>query len=360
MAAVSGLPHDILVHIMSFLDPQDLLNVAQVCRSFSRVLQVDGLMIWRSLYFRLANTPDKQMATELESTAHYWRGSCLAYKEQDLPEFFDVAATPDLTLMSPDTMKVSDNVFGLRRQTDDRAVRSDLPFPDPTLAEVRPTILTRAGPNNTITRLHCWISCYYYEVEIVAANRPIPRDCLSVGLATGTFPTQGRQVGWISNSFGYHSDDGHVFHGRGFGSAYGEGFSVGDTVGCGLTMGPQPEIFFTRNGRFCGSMMRLQHFPFDALPLFPTLGVSLGSGVRWNFGERPFAYDLLQRDWETEEPEQSRHLVTLPTRQQMTRRAAARLQQQQQHDQAGDDERKPEVIVWLTISMLLALIRFLV
>jgi len=41
--------------------------------------------------------------------------------------------------------------------------------------------------------------------------------------------------GWDIHSYGYHSDDGGIFHRRGdMIRVFGPTFGVGDTVGCGI------------------------------------------------------------------------------------------------------------------------------
>lgn len=49
---------------------------------------------------------------------------------------------------------------------------------------------------------------------------------------------------WEQGSYGYHGDDGHIFHAAGVGEEYGPKWGSGDTVGAGLHLGRQ-EIFFT-------------------------------------------------------------------------------------------------------------------
>jgi len=57
----------------------------------------------------------------------------------------------------------------------------------------------------------------YYEVTIGAPNAApasgpddewTQRDCIAVGLGSAGFPLHGKQPGWDTDSFGYHSDDG--------------------------------------------------------------------------------------------------------------------------------------------------------
>lgn len=49
---------------------------------------------------------------------------------------------------------------------------------------------------------------------------------------------------WEQGSYGFHGDDGHIFHAAGVGEDYGPKWGTGDTVGAGLHLGRQ-EIFFT-------------------------------------------------------------------------------------------------------------------
>lgn len=49
---------------------------------------------------------------------------------------------------------------------------------------------------------------------------------------------------WEANSYGYHGDDGFLYHGHGKGEAFGPTFTTGDIVGGGINYATQ-EIFFT-------------------------------------------------------------------------------------------------------------------
>ena len=103
----------------------------------------------------------------------------------------------------------------------------------------------------------------------MARNRrrpPASRGCVAVGIATEGFPLEGRQPGWTSQSYGWHGDDGCIFHGnatsnlRAFGPMIGRsgpggtrarGFGPGDVVGLGLNYESR-ELFYTLNGAFVG------------------------------------------------------------------------------------------------------------
>jgi hypothetical protein len=98
--------------------------------------------------------------------------------------------------------------------------------------------------------------------------------------------------GWDHQSFGYHSDDGGIFHGQGdMIRRYGPSFGPGDCVGCGLEYSTR-RIFFVRNGEFLG-------YAFDKVSeemidrgLSPTVGVDTEHPLFVNFGEQSFRFDL--------------------------------------------------------------------
>ena len=158
----------------------------------------------------------------------------------------------------------------------------------------------------------------YFEVTVGAPPEGAalgPLDCIAVGLASARFPLAGRQPGWDAHSFGFHSDDGHLFHGSGqhmYSTA--RRFSVGDVVGCGLSLlshkalaVPNPstrptsehfirralpasaQVFFTLNGALVAAPLAARP---ALLPLFPVVGLDSPAPVRLNFGQRPFAFDL--------------------------------------------------------------------
>ena len=124
----------------------------------------------------------------------------------------------------------------------------------------------------------------------------LPRhECVAVGLSVAAFAEDGsvayKMPGWDQNSWGYHGDDGGIFHGRGdMLRRYGPTYGPGDTVGCGLerrAAGIPSRVFFTLNGRFLG-------YAFDGSEeeLYPTVGVDTECPVFVNFGESPFVFNL--------------------------------------------------------------------
>ena len=113
------------------------------------------------------------------------------------------------------------------------------------------------------------------------------QECAAIGIATTRFPLFGRFPGWDRHSYGWHSDDGKVFHDSGAvrgppargrrqfglradllwgdhrqGRSYGGRWAQGDTVGCGVIYSVHRpgtgSIFFTRNGEYLGELPRLR------------------------------------------------------------------------------------------------------
>jgi hypothetical protein len=146
----------------------------------------------------------------------------------------------------------------------------------------------------------------YFEVSILEAPEdelarswrglPAPAassECVAVGLAAHEFSIHTRMPGWDPYSFGYHGDDGGIFHSSGsmlknFGATYG----VGDTVGCGIDYVNQC-IFYTLNGQFLGAAFTDLSMDVLKKDWFPVVGLDSNCLVQCNFGcDKPFLYDL--------------------------------------------------------------------
>jgi hypothetical protein len=187
----------------------------------------------------------------------------------------------------------------------------------------------------------------YFEIEVEARNAlgtSMDEDevdpCIAVGIATLRFPTNGMMPGWDENSYGFHGDDGHFFHGRSFGQPFARSkleyeflagasdtqsvgsttsssssstnddghrnttfscrFGPGDTVGCGIVYPPLtshsfPEVFYTLNGRFLGK--KRIYVPLQ-LPFFPVVGCDCYNSFRFNYNNsdqcKPFKFDVVK------------------------------------------------------------------
>jgi len=123
----------------------------------------------------------------------------------------------------------------------------------------------------------------YFEIQIIDLRES---GVAAIGVAANGFPNN-KQPGWITGSYGYHSDDGQKFHNIGSGTPYGPTYTRNDVVGCGFNFKTN-ELFFTKNGKHLG-------VAFSGLPrssLYPTIGLDHAT-VLVNFGEtRPFMYNM--------------------------------------------------------------------
>ena len=59
-------------------------------------------------------------------------------------------------------------------------------------------------------------------------------------------------IGWVNNSWGYHSNNGKAFNSSTYGKLYGPLFTTGDTIGCCFNS-KNNMIFYTKNGVHLGS-----------------------------------------------------------------------------------------------------------
>ena len=63
---------------------------------------------------------------------------------------------------------------------------------------------------------------------------PPPPACVAVGISLNNWEGHGKMPGWDIYSYGYHGDDGGLFHRNGdIIRLYGPKYDEGDTVGCG-------------------------------------------------------------------------------------------------------------------------------
>mmetsp|Transcript_14990 Transcript_14990/g.42350 ORF Transcript_14990/g.42350 Transcript_14990/m.42350 type:complete len:641 (+) Transcript_14990:518-2440(+) len=213
--------------------------------------------------------------------------------------------------------------------TGDRCIRADHPLPRPVsrehkhhsildilcrgksaamvspLAEWRPFCAPHRIDDDTLDISPRMVS--YFEVTIQPDHaqdgtqrtnppggnvQPTRSDCVAVGVATESFPLYSRMPGWDRMSFGYHGDDGGIFHASGnMLSKFGPSFGAGDTVGCGIDYVAQ-SIFYTLNGEFLGHAWK--HLDWELLQnkLYPVVGVDTNNPLWINFGQSKFQFDL--------------------------------------------------------------------
>ena len=164
---------------------------------------------------------------------------------------------------------------------------------------LKPFVSPFTGADNKIVLTPRLVS--YFEVsilsdgpDVVPQQTPGPNvsvtDCVAIGLSTEGFRCFSRMPGWDAFSYGYHGDDGGIFHASGdmlkrFGPPYGKG----DTVGCGVDY-HNGGIFYTLNGKMLG--YGWTGLEVNQKDLYPTIGVDSNAPVDCNFGGKPFVFDL--------------------------------------------------------------------
>eukprot|EP00927_Polykrikos_kofoidii_P086461 TRINITY_DN9696_c0_g1_i1.p1 TRINITY_DN9696_c0_g1~~TRINITY_DN9696_c0_g1_i1.p1 ORF type:complete len:446 (-),score=46.64 TRINITY_DN9696_c0_g1_i1:86-1384(-) len=227
----------------------------------------------------------------------------------------------------------------------DRCVLTARPLPGLLAATALPSrVSTSDAGRNDVSWTLGYRSCSYYEVTIGATpknaavsqfQRAGHSQCISVGLCTDGISASDicyQQAGWNQHSWALHGDDGHLFHSNMSWDLL-DGpvkFGSGDTVGCGLVhvradMGatnPQMQclelhvrtgartdghgdkhdvctrsggplsrgIIFTKNGKYLGIGFHLNDD--DPKRLRPCVGIDAHWPLDFNFGSRPFVYDI--------------------------------------------------------------------
>lgn len=113
-------------------------------------------------------------------------------------------------------------------------------------------------------------------------------EVIAIGLSSSNFSADYRLPGWDFESYGYHGDDGMIYHGHGRQIAeFGPKFGIGDIVGCGIRYDSR-SVFFTLNGKYLGDA-----FTISAGEWYPTVGIDSRANITFNF-TGPFKFDINQ------------------------------------------------------------------
>ncbi|KAL3944148.1 MAG: hypothetical protein SGBAC_001757 [Bacillariaceae sp.] len=138
----------------------------------------------------------------------------------------------------------------------------------------------------------------YYEITIETRHwenpPPVFRDdCVCIGLTMRTSPWIHSLPGWDRLSFGYHGDNGGLYHGSRRKIGLVGTFGLGDTVGMGIDY-INHHIFVTKNGRFVTAFRELSVDLLANTHLFPVVGLYTKHAVRVNYMglAEPFCFDL--------------------------------------------------------------------
>lgn len=287
MDVLEALPDGVIIAVLAVLPLADLAAAAATCQRLHGIADggTSGEALWKAQLCRFLSLP-------LDSTESQASWKALRRCALPLPLHLCSAGHTDLA------------IEGLRARFTgtlggDRAVRADRRLPSRF-----PFAAVRAEGVRHIV----WPSSFFYfEVSISIEEgllevrygergrrrRPWLGDpCISVGLATKSFLLHHKQVGWDSESLGYHGDDGHLYHGTGR-LRFGPVFGAGDVVGCGVDL-ERREVFFSVNGVLLDSVCGII---WDRdVTLYPCVGIDSHQAVSFNFGTLPFRLNIAQAE----------------------------------------------------------------
>ena len=136
---------------------------------------------------------------------------------------------------------------------------------------------------------------YYFEIKLATfwTKPPWNHQCVSIGFGQKFTSTVSKQVGWVKNTIGYHSDDGRIFDGKSGSTLKGEKWGPGDIVGAGINYLDKDkiEIFFTKNGKLIFEIVKDWNFA-----IIPLIGLDSTYPIYTNLGTYPFLYDPLKNN----------------------------------------------------------------
>ena len=329
-SVLEQLGSDVMLHVLSFGDTPTVRAFGQTCSEARRlVLSADRL--WWDLARRQWSFLEETPAQLPHHLSELMSMSCSKPSRVDPRSLGPCrrwisrnGSSPALNLITTDDGDSAVQFTGTIGQGD-RCIRGNHPLPRPQMVDKQGLLLGRGQPRGggvgaLWTRLRrspspvkfrplvapfCGSNwnlsprlVSYYEVSIreqtvTPLRRGSRSDCVAVGLALESFSFATRMPGWDDHSFGYHGDDGGIFHGKGHMiKHYGPSFGVGDTIGCGIDYAKRA-IFYTLNGRFLG--YAFEDLSRDVLTRnwYPVVGLDTNALIQLNFGtERRFLYDL--------------------------------------------------------------------
>ncbi|DBA01319.1 TPA: hypothetical protein N0F65_001824 [Lagenidium giganteum] len=315
----SDLPDELLAVVLSCLSPRDV-EAATIASKHVHERVLPRFPVWKMLFARRWQALNYALHldddTTLEIDTKLKQAFPRSWTESRMYQFLTHTITPvpsfaDLRSMtkksgfesgdhsddavqpwpaSLEPRRVVNFTFAGNTLGGDRSVRTNVPFP---LAPRVGVFKSRVSTNKFAYRVSI-VSSSYFEISIIkGAKRQRARvngsDMASVGIATSQFKLLETQPGWDRNSFGYHRDDGNLFHHHGRGHPFGPPFGVGDTVGCGVRRSSADQrsfVYFTNNGDVIPDTdMECAHVAW-----FPVVGLDCADVVQMNFGQELFQY----------------------------------------------------------------------
>lgn len=322
MAPIHALDDELVAQLLAFAAPRDV--EAFTCASkFTARTVLPRFPVWKALFvhrwetlnFSLPGARSSSVPLRIaESTRRLFPAGVsesrmfqlLAHAVTPLPSYADIQRTrhyrgslaleQNIASLHPKPVKPSGvTTFGFDGDIlgDDRCVRSNAPFPTNFHVAV---FKRKSAQTNALEYVVGVVSSGYFEISITKRLKPSARrvhgeDVVSVGLVTSRFPLVDRQPGWDFRSYGYHGDDGQMFHSN-RGRQFGPAFSSNDTIGCGVRRNVREGrsfVMFTNNGELIGndsSSVECVHEQW-----YPAVGLDCSDAIHVNFGQEPFAYD---------------------------------------------------------------------
>ncbi|CAH0488852.1 unnamed protein product [Peronospora farinosa] len=329
----SDLSVELLAHVLSFAVSRDVesLTVASsvvardVLPSFPIIWKHIFCRRWESLNFPLDGVAKGDARLEInENLNARFPSSCtesrrfqlLAHAITPVPSYADIELTKKalgysdeyhriIPVQTPELMELFPVTFALDGEMlgNDRCVQANKPFPislyfavykrNPTNEDIAKGDLRPVFQVGGVRGGYFELSLSKRQHQHARSRSRTGQDAMtSIGLIESTFPLVGKQPGWTRRSFGYHGDDGRLYHGSAFeGQPFGPVFGAGCTVGCGIRVewGAWTYVFFTNNGELVAD----EDGAFVAcsrLEWYPAVGLDSYDALHLNFGQEPFVY----------------------------------------------------------------------
>jgi hypothetical protein len=337
--SLSSLGEDIHLQILEFCDVSSIRSMMQVNHRYRNLMTATPASknLWKDVYHRRWSwlLPTTELVDELSlPTAASSKSSInlsllLSLASKNKP------TTPDESIFAPchwnrilhqflplrrpvelQTLQVNETLKAVQYTgpvgRGDRCIRANQPLPRPGCSERKrsirsflrqkpftwkPFVAPFRGSVDTVYVTPRLVS--YFEITLLAPPNNTPRvrttagESVGIGVATEDFALHGSMPGWDTCSYGYHGDDGGVYHEVGKPlRTVGPVFGAGDTVGCGVDY-VQRAIFFTHNGKFLEYAFDMSMKELQRQDFYPVVGMDTNCPVVCNFGcDKPFLFDL--------------------------------------------------------------------
>jgi hypothetical protein len=176
------------------------------------------------------------------------------------------------------------------KSSDNRILFGNRLLPDPNTDPIPFTFPIKTNIN-TIELINT--NCFYYEVTVCERIREYWTDeTISIGYGSITTPLR-CNPGWISDTFGYHLDDGSIQCNQLIIKNSGPICNIGDTIGAIIIyISPNNyQIFFTFNGSIIVNN-NFNNNIFIKSQIVPIIGYNHSCKIKVNFGNEVFKFNV--------------------------------------------------------------------